>query len=349
VEDDADRDLVLARLVEMLDSMGESKVTLIGDVMLDRFHHGYANNLDSTAPVPVLKIMRTEETPGAAAHIAMGLRSLGMQVSLHCCVGDDREGRTIIAKLSEHGISNDGIQSVPERNTLTKIRFYGSRESLLDESQILLQADRGPREQLSDDVRNSIAKGAIDEIIDSSAVVLSDYDKGVLDTQTSLQLISAAKKAGLPVIADPKLTGLDRSEGADVVLFENRGLNLLSRRQGTIDQASAAAALISQYNWGALVVLRGTEGVSLYRDDEDPLHIPCLSPSAVQQIGLHDAAATALAAALGNGLSIIDATTLAAAACDCILAAEASREFVDRETLRLWIDELSWQLRISDR
>jgi len=162
-------------------------------------------------------------------------------------------------------------------------------------------------------------------------------------------LISAAKKVGLPVIADPKLTGLDRSEGADVVLFENRGLDLLSRRQGTTDQASAAAALISQYNWGALVVLRGTEGVSLYRDDEDPLHIPCLSPSAVQQIGLHDAAATALAAALGNGLSIIDATTLAAAACDCILAAEASREFVDRETLRLWIDELSWQLRISDR
>ena len=102
MEDDADRASVLARLVEMLDSMGESKVTLIGDVMLDRFHHGYANNLDSTAPVPVLKIMRTEETPGAAAHIAMGLRSLGMQVSLHCCVGDDREGRTIITKLSEH-------------------------------------------------------------------------------------------------------------------------------------------------------------------------------------------------------------------------------------------------------
>ena len=87
----------------------------------------------------------------------------------------------------------------------------------------------------------------------------------------------------------------------------------------------------------------------MYRANEEPLHIPCMSPSAVQQIGLHDAAATALAAALGNGLTMIDAATLAAAACDCILAAEASREFVDKETLRLWIDELSWQLRISDR
>ena len=344
-----DRASVLARLSDMLDSMGESKVTLIGDVMLDRFHHGYANNLDSTAPVPVLKIMRTEETPGAAAHIAMGLRSLGMQVSLHCCVGDDREGRTIETKLSEHGISTNGIHTVPDRNTLTKIRFYGSRESLLEESQILLQADRGPRDSLSDEFRQTIAQGAMSEIIDSSAVVLSDYDKGVLDTETSLMIISAAKQAGLPVIADPKLTGLDRSAGADVALFENRGLNLLARRQGAADQTKAADDLITQYGWQALLVLRGTEGVTLYQADESPFHIPCMSPSAVQQIGLHDAAATALAAALGNGLTMIDAATLAAAACDCILAAEASREFVDKETLRLWIDELSWQLRISDR
>lgn len=349
MDEGTDRASVLARLSDMLDSMGESKVTLIGDVMLDRFHHGYANNLDSTAPVPVLKIMRTEETPGAAAHIAMGLRSLGMQVSLHCCVGDDREGRTIETKLSEHGISTNGIHTVPDRNTLTKIRFYGSRESLLEESQILLQADRGPRDLLSDEFRQTIAQGAMSEIIDSSAVVLSDYDKGVLDTETSLMIISAAKQAGLPVIADPKLTGLDRSAGADVALFENRGLNLLARRQGAADQTKAADDLITQYGWQALLVLRGTEGVTLYQADESPFHIPCMSPSAVQQIGLHDAAATALAAALGNGLTMIDAATLAAAACDCILAAEASREFVDKETLRLWIDELSWQLRISDR
>ncbi len=349
MDEGTDRASVLARLSDMLDSMGESKVTLIGDVMLDRFHHGYANNLDSTAPVPVLKIMRTEETPGAAAHIAMGLRSLGMQVSLHCCVGDDREGRTIETKLSEHGISTNGIHTVPDRNTLTKIRFYGSRESLLEESQILLQADRGPRDLLSDEFRQTIAQGAMSEIIDSSAVVLSDYDKGVLDTETSLMIISAAKQAGLPVIADPKLTGLDRSSGADVALFENRGLNLLARRQGAADQTKAADDLITQYGWQALLVLRGTEGVTLYQADESPFHIPCMSPSAVQQIGLHDAAATALAAALGNGLTMIDAATLAAAACDCILAAEASREFVDKETLRLWIDELSWQLRISDR
>ena len=140
----------LKRLRSLLGGMGSSKVTLIGDVMLDRFHHGYANNLDSTAPVPVLKILRSEETPGAAAHIAMGLNSLGLSVSLHCCVGDDREGKVIIEKLSDDGIDTSGVGVVPGRNTLTKIRFYGSRESLLDKSQILLQADRGPGEELTE-------------------------------------------------------------------------------------------------------------------------------------------------------------------------------------------------------
>ena len=81
----------------------------------------------------------------------------------------------------------------------------------------------------------------------------------------------------------------------------------------------------------------------------EEMHIPCAAPAPVQQIGLHDAAATALAAALGNGLSMTDAAALAAAACECVLSAEASHEFVDRTTLGLWLDELAWQLQISDR
>ena len=344
-----ERAATLKRLRTLLDDVGSSKVTLIGDVMLDRFHHGYANNLDSTAPVPVLKILRSEETPGAAAHIAMGLNSLGLQISLHCCVGDDREGQVIIDKLSGHGIDTSDIAVVPERSTLTKIRFYGSRESLLEKSQILLQADKGPREELPDGVCQTLTEQAMSSLLDSCAIVLSDYDKGVLDTAGARALIEAASDAKLPVIMDPKLTGLDRSRGADVVLFEKRGLDLLSRRQMTTDPADAAKSLIEEYGWAAMLVLGGIHGVTLYQAGMEPMHIPCAAPAPVQQIGLHDAAATALATALGNGLSITDAAALAAAASECVLSAEASHEFVNRTTLGLWLDELAWQLRISDR
>ena len=91
MDDDSEalREDSLARLISLLESIDGSKVTLIGDTMLDRYHHGFANNLNSTAPVPVLKIVDSDESPGASAHIAIGLTSFGMDVSFHTAVGDD--------------------------------------------------------------------------------------------------------------------------------------------------------------------------------------------------------------------------------------------------------------------
>jgi D-beta-D-heptose 7-phosphate kinase/D-beta-D-heptose 1-phosphate adenosyltransferase len=339
----------LRRLSALLDDFEGTRVTLIGDVMLDRYHHGYANNLNSTAPVPALRIIRSEESPGAAAHIARGLNSLGMEVDFFSCVGDDAEGNMIIEMISNDGIETSGIVVVPNRKTLTKIRFYGSRESLLDQSQVLLQADRGPLEELSKSVSDQLIDAALESMPNSKAIVLSDYDKGVLSESGASKLISTAKKLKLPCIVDPKLTGLSRSQGADAVIFGMRGLELQRRRLMLESTSETASELISTYGWGAIVVLGGVEGTNLYLPDGGEMAIPCRANAPRQQIGLHDAAATALAAALGNGLDIMDATSLAAAACECVLTAESSQEFVDSDTLGVWLDELSWKLQISDR
>ena len=133
---------ILRRLSSLLEDVEGTRVTLIGDVMLDRYHHGYANNLNSTAPVPALRIIRSEESPGAAAHIARGLNSLGMDVDFFSCVGDDNEGDTILEMISGDGISTKGISVVPNRKTLTKIRFYGSRESPVSYTHLTLPTKR---------------------------------------------------------------------------------------------------------------------------------------------------------------------------------------------------------------
>jgi len=348
-ESEIDRIDCLIRLRALLDDIDGTKVTLIGDTMLDRYHHGYSNNLNSTAPVPVMKVVHSVESPGASAHIALGLNSLGMNVSFHCCVGDDREGATISEMLSDSGVSTDHITIVKDCQTLTKIRFYGSRESLLERSQILLQADRGPQEPLPEEISEVLTKSALDSMESSCALVISDYDKGVISQSGALTLIQEARDLGIPVIVDPKLTGLEKSRGATVTLFEIRGMELLRRRLMLEDSSETASHLIDKYGWNSLVVLGGVNGVTLYQPDGSEVYIPCMSPAPVQQIGLHDAAATALAAALGHGYNIIDAVSLAAAACECVLTAESSQEFVDKETLGLWIDELSWQMQISDR
>ena len=344
-----ERKKILKELRSLLDEMESSKVTLIGDIMLDRYHHGYSNRLISTAPVPVLKILRSEETPGAAAHIARGLNSLGLNVSIFSSVGDDREGDFIKSKFLSDGISIDGIETVENRQTLTKIRFFGSRQSLLEKTQIWLQADREALEDLDIQVSNRLVEKTLESIPDSCALVISDYDKGVLTDEGAQKLIDCARKFSIPSIVDPKLTGLERSRGATVVLFEIRGLDLLRRRLMLESAEEAAFSLIKTYDWESMIVLGGIDGVTLYEANGDIDFIPCSAPSPSQQIGLHDAAATALAAALGNNFSMSSAVVLAAAACECVLSAEASHEFVNRRTLGLWLDELSWQLQISDR
>ena len=338
----------LSRLISLLDSIDGSKVTLIGDTMLDRYHHGFANNLNSTAPVPVLKILDSEESPGASAHIAIGLTSFGMDVSFHTAIGNDAEASSILASLQSNDIDIENIIQVEDRTTLTKIRFFASRESLLDQRQILLQADRGPKDTLDEAVSKSLTDSALTNIPDSCALVICDYDKGVVTTEGAQSLIEKAKVSVIPSIVDPKLTGLEKSRGATVVIFEKRGMALLARRMGLDDQ-EAAIQLLDEYSWQGILVLGGIHGMYLHQKDHDSSFMPCMAPSAEQQIGMHDAAATSLAAALGSGLSLYDSALLASAACDCVLSASSGQDYIDRATLGLWLDELSWQMRISDR
>ncbi len=338
----------LTRLSSLLESIDGAKVTLIGDTMLDRYHHGFANNLNSTAPVPVLKILDSDESPGASAHIAIGLTTFGMDVSFHTATGDDIESESIISTLKSMGVGSENIIQVKDRSTLTKIRFFGSRESLLDRSQILLQADRGPNEPLENSVSDSLIESARSNIPDSCALVISDYDKGVVSNDGAQTLIAAANDKAIPAIVDPKLTGLEKSRGATVVIFEKRGMSLLSRRIG-LDDDEAAKRLLEEYSWDGILVLGGIHGIHLHQKDHDSIFMPCMAPTADQQIGMHDAAATSLAAALGSGLDLYDAALLASAACDCVLSASTGRDYIDRATLGLWLDELAWQMRISDR
>lgn len=345
---DINRQESLTRLSSLLESIDGSKVTLIGDTMLDRYHHGFANNLNSTAPVPVLKIIESDESPGASAHIAIGLTSFGMNVSFHTALGDDSEASSIISNLKSLGVDSENIIQVKDRITLTKIRFFGSRESLLDRSQILLQADRGPNEDIESNISAALIESASSNIPDSCALVISDYDKGVVTIDGAQSLISTASDFGIPVIVDPKLTGLEKSRGATVVIFEKRGMSLLARRLG-LDDDEAAQSLLDEYSWEGILVLGGIHGINLHRKEIGSIFIPCMAPTAEQQIGMHDAAATSLAAALGYGLDLYDAALLASAACDCVLSSNHGHDYIDRATLGLWLDELSWKMRISDR
>tara|TARA_B100000003_G_scaffold41526_1_gene35462 strand:+ start:827 stop:1924 length:1098 start_codon:yes stop_codon:yes gene_type:complete len=340
----------LNSLKSKLKNKDKGKIVLIGDIMLDCYIHGFANNLNSRAPVPVIRETSREEDVGAAAHVARGLESMGFESQLFGIIGDDKAGINILEFLEEEGVSTDGIGIVEGRKTTVKTRLLATRESLVQGEQLLLRWDVEDDEVISEEAVSAIYEQAVLQLNDSFCVILSDYGQGVVNDEGVEKIIHSAKSKDIPIIADPKLTGLHRTHGVDWIVFQSRGFELMKRRIGENSSDLAAKKLIETHNWKHLVVLSGEGGVMIYSNDEQTVHAPCTLPELRQMIGLIDAAVVAIAISISNDLDVNNTAILTNAACECILGAEQTDSFVlSREDLANRIGEIAWNLQVSKR
>ena len=349
-DDDVKVHDALKKLESGLKNIKPSKVLLVGDIMMDCYIHGFANNLNSRAPVPVLKETSRDVDVGAAAHVARGLDSLGLKSHLYGIVGDDDSGLAILDMLEQEGVETSGIAVLENRTTTVKTRLLGAREGLIKGEQLLLRWDIEDDEPISNDALESLIERTIENIPNSSCLILSDYGLGVLNDQGAERLISEAKKHNVPIIADPKLTGLHRTQGVDWVLFQSKGLELMRRRIGAPTGADAAASLLKSNDWKHLLILEGQDGVTIHSKDAETVHVQCMLEEIRQMIGLIDAAAVAVATAISLDLSVEETAQLANAASECILVADRTDRFVLRlDDMIDRIGDIAWSLQVSKR
>ena len=349
-----DEDLVLhddlEQLTNLVTSSIEQPMVVLGDLILDRYIHGYANNLNSRAPVPVLVETERHQNVGAAAHIGRGLMNLGMSISMFGCVGDDEIGDQILEAIEGAGITISGIAVVEGRRSTTKTRMIARRESVLSQSQMLLRWDVESNDPVPDAAIDAIHSTAMESVADARILVISDYGLGVVEEGRTRDLIEAARSAGTIIISDPKLTGLHRVKGSDWVLFGGRGLDLLRRRMGVDTAEGAATILMEEHDWNHLLLLGGLDGTTAFHRNGATERFPCMITEARQEIGLHDAAAAALAVGLANGGNATHAGMLANAACECILSADRSNRFtLTKDVLVDRLESMIFQLKISRR
>ena len=349
-DDDVKVHDALKKLESGLKNIKPSKVLLVGDIMMDCYIHGFANNLNSRAPVPVLKETSRDVDVGAAAHVARGLDSLGLKSHLYGIVGDDDSGLAILDMLEQEGVETSGIAVLEDRTTTVKTRLLGAREGLIKGEQLLLRWDIEDDEPISNDALESLIQRTIENIPNSSCLILSDYGLGVLNDQGAEQLISEAKKHNVPIIADPKLTGLHRTQGVDWVLFQSKGLELMRRRMSRATGADAVTSLLESNDWKHLLILEGQDGVTIHSKDAETVHVQCMLEEIRQMIGLIDAAAVAVATAISLNLSVEETAQLANAASECILVADRTDRFVLRlDDMIDRIGEIAWSLQVSKR
>ncbi len=236
-----------------LPDLSAARLLIVGDVMLDRYWFGDVARISPEAPVPVVRIGRSEERPGGAANVARNVAALGAHATLLSVVGDDEAGRSLQQLLAASGI-DVSLHVDPAISTTVKLRVIGRQQQLLR-----IDFETWPSHEV---LRAKLAEFAV-RVADCDAVILSDYGKGGL-THIG-EMIRLANAAGKQVLVDPKGDDFSKYSGATVVTPNRAELRtVVGRWQDEDDLARKAAALRERLQLDALLVTRSEEGMSLF-------------------------------------------------------------------------------------
>ncbi len=192
-------------LIELVKRLGEPRVLVVGDVMLDRYVWGDAERVSQEAPVILLRADRREERLGAAGSVATMLRALGARVAVAGVVGGDSEGTLAQKLLAEHGVDTAAIVTDGNRPTTLKERYLGRAQQR--HPQQMMRVDYECREAIPEPVERGMIESLRGQMGDCDMVLISDYDKGVCTRTLLAWLIGECQARGLRIIADPMRGG----------------------------------------------------------------------------------------------------------------------------------------------
>lgn len=272
-----------------LGNLSGVRLLIVGDVMLDRYWFGDVSRISPEAPVPVVKIERSEERPGGAANVARNAAALGAQVSLLALVGNDEAGKSLNRLMKEGGI--EASLHIDEAvATTVKLRVIGRQQQLLRIDFETLPSHEVLRAKLFEFEQR---------LPECDAVVFSDYGKGGL-THIG-EMIQLARAAGKIVLVDPKGDDYSNYAGATIITPNRSEMReVVGRWKDEADLERKAAALRSELALEALLVTRSEEGMTLFHA-EGSIHEKAVAREVFDVSGAGDTVIATLAVVRAYG------------------------------------------------
>ena len=285
--------------------LANTSVLVIGDVMLDRYIYGDMTRISPEAPVPILSITREIGLPGGAGNVVRNLTALGAAVAFISVLGDDQTGSDLTALVGGQPNVEPWLLVQGGRTTTLKTRYVAA-------GQQLFRADREITAPIHPKLAERMLRIAGDAMAATSVTVLSDYGKGVLAGDVAGRLVEMARKAGRRLIVDPRGPDHARYAGADIIMPNRIDLAEATGMPVDTDQAinAAASALRTLHGFGAVVVTRGNDGMTLV-DDAGTRHFPAEAAEVYDVAGAGDTAVATLAASIAGGSDMDTAVRLA--------------------------------------
>jgi rfaE bifunctional protein kinase chain/domain len=290
----------------ILSRFRERRVLVLGDVMLDEYLMGEVHRISPEAPVPIVDVHSTTHIPGGAANVASNIASLGGDPVLVGIVGGDSNADHLRSVLKIRGVSSDWLVTTKERPTVTKTRIISGQQQI-----VRLDRERTADIQAAD--ADAVLSTFEQNIANADACLISDYAKGLLTPAICAHVILRARQLGKPVVVDPKGASFLKYSGCSVITPNLRETEVASKH--TVDTEAdlfkAVAQLQAVLAESAVLVTRGPDGMTLFRDRVEVLHAPALAREVFDVTGAGDTVVGTLTIALASGLRLEEAVVLA--------------------------------------
>ncbi len=300
----------------ILESMQGKRVLVVGDLILDHYLDGKVDRISPEAPIPIVSLEKKLErwVLGGAANVARNIRSLGGIPVMAGVTGEDREGEILTGLLSDEGVDISAVVSDPTRPTTLKTRIISGGHQVI-------RLDSEVTDPISESVMQDILSRIEGTTSQLDAVVLEDYNKGVLVPELISRMISISRSNGIPVAVDPKFINFFEFNGC--TLFKPNRLEIsraLGRVISTVEEASFAGnEILSRLSADAVLVTLGEEGSILCRKNSDPFYRPVAARHVFDVSGAGDTVIAVMALSLASGVPLDDGVRISvfAAAATC--------------------------------
>ncbi|MCR4784627.1 MAG: D-glycero-beta-D-manno-heptose 1-phosphate adenylyltransferase [bacterium] len=283
------------------------RLLVVGDLMLDYWVWGTVSRISPEAPVPVVDIAHHSYTLGGAANVVANLKTLGAEVDMLGVVGADSIGRRLRLMLNRQGIGLGGLIVDEDYPTIMKTRIIANNQQVV-------RADLETRCAIGEAAWNKILHWAKNHRADYDALVISDYDKGLLWGDHLQELIKIFD--GTPIVAGPKPTKLKRYLGCDLITLNAKEAKEASGFNTATDVGleQAGRFLLDDLQLKNVLITLGERGMALFRKGEPTIKVPALASQVYDVSGAGDTVLSVMALGAACQVPIFQAMNLASQA-----------------------------------
>jgi D-beta-D-heptose 7-phosphate kinase/D-beta-D-heptose 1-phosphate adenosyltransferase len=297
-------------LIELVDKLPGQRITLVGDLMIDRYVYGNAERLSPDAPVPVIHYQKEDFRLGGAGRVAADLGTLGAKTRVIGIIGTDDDGRHITQLLRDQGCDTLYLIQTSDRPSTSKVRLVGLAQHR--HAQQMIRLDYEDASPITGELITRLLAAVEQSLEDCDVLCIEDYNKGLLPTAVCRQIIKMARAKKIPTIVDPAaIDDYSKYTGATALKPNRFEASRATGSPETIEGASESAQkLIASLNLEAAIVTMDRHGIFLATRDGQLKHIHGRERKAYDVAGAGDMLLAMLAASRAAGATWEQAAAL---------------------------------------